>query len=63
MTEQLYTALSSIKELRSSVGQIFESLGGGVRAEHGVEGRDAKYLLELQDLLNAVTMNLRLGFS
>ncbi|XP_059611407.1 mediator of RNA polymerase II transcription subunit 27 [Phlebotomus argentipes] len=59
MTEQLFTALSSIKELRSSVGEIFESLGGGVRAEHGVEGRDAKYLLELQDLLNAVTMNLR----
>lgn len=58
--DQLNAALISIKVLRSSVGQVFESLGNGIRAEHGEEGRETKFLLELQELLNSVNVNLRL---
>lgn len=57
--EQLQTALTSIKVLRSSVGQVFESLGNGLRAEHGEEGKESKYLQELQELLTTVNHNLR----
>lgn len=57
--DQLNAALVSIKVLRSSVGQVFESLGNGIRAEHGEEGRETKFLLELQELLNSVNVNLR----
>lgn len=57
--EQLQTALTAIKVLRSSVGQVFDSLGNGLSAEHGEENREAKYLAELQELLNAVNVNLR----
>lgn len=57
--EQLHSALVSVKVLRSSVGQVFDALGSGVRAEHGDEGRDTRFLLELQELLGAVNTNLR----
>ena len=57
--QQLQTALTAIKVLRSSVGQVFDSLGNGLRAEHGEENRESKYLSELQDLLSAVNSNLR----
>lgn len=57
--EPLYTALSAVKVLRSSVGQVFTCLGNGLRADHGEEGRETKFLLELQELLNAVTNHLR----
>lgn len=57
--DQLNSALIAIKVLRSSVGQVFESLGNGIRAEHGEEGRETKFLLELQELLNSVNVNLR----
>lgn len=57
--DQLHTALTSIRVLRSSVGQVFESLGNGLRAEHGEENKETKYLLELQELLSAVNTNLR----
>lgn len=56
--DQLLSALSSIKQLRSSVGQVFESLGNGVRAEHGEDGEN-KFLSELQELLNSTNGNLR----
>lgn len=59
LMDQLNAALVSIKVLRSSVGQVFESLGSGIRAEHGDEGRETKFLLELQERLNAVNVNLR----
>lgn len=32
--DQLLAALSAVKELRSSVGQVFETLGNGVQTEH-----------------------------
>lgn len=51
------TALSAVKTLRSSVGQIFETLAGGVKSADHAD--DSKYLLELQEQLNAVTVNLR----
>lgn len=58
--EQLHSALIAVKVLRGSVGQVFDALGGGVRAEHGEgEGRDTRFLLELQELLGAVSTNLR----
>lgn len=53
--QRVTAALSAMKVLRASVGHIFESLAGGARAE----ADDAKYLLELQEQLNAVTVNLR----
>lgn len=57
--EQLQTALTAIKVLRSSVGQVFDSLGNGLRADHGEENKENKYLLELQELLTTVSVNLR----
>ncbi|XP_067212059.1 mediator of RNA polymerase II transcription subunit 27 [Linepithema humile] len=57
--EQLQTALTAIKVLRSNVGQVFESLGNGLRAEHGEENKESKYLFELQELLTTVNLNLR----
>lgn len=57
--EQLNSALVSIKVLRARVGQVFETLGSGIRAEHGEEGRETKFLMELQELLNTVNNNLR----
>lgn len=57
--EPLYTALSSIKVLRSNVGCVFESLSNGLRADHGEEGKENKFLLELQELLTTVNNNLR----
>lgn len=57
--EQLETALHAVKTLRTTVGQVFETLGNGVRAEHGEDG-EQKFLQELQDLLNATNTQLRL---
>lgn len=57
--EQLQTALTAIKVLRSNVGQVFDSLGSGLRVEHGEEGKESKYLFELQELLTTVNLNLR----
>ncbi|XP_024878801.1 mediator complex subunit 27 [Temnothorax americanus] len=57
--EQLQTALTAIKVLRSNVGQVFDSLGNGLRAEHGEENKESKYLFELQELLTTVNLNLR----
>lgn len=57
--EQLQNALTSVKVLRSSVGQVFESLANGLRSDHGEENKEAKYLCELQDLLTTVNINLR----
>lgn len=58
--EQLHQALASLKFLRTNVGQIFETLGGGIRIEHGEEHGENKFLLELQDLLTST--NSHLGF-
>lgn len=55
----LYTALNAVKVLRSSVGQVFDTLGNGLRADHGEDGKDAKFLCELQELLSTVNINLR----
>ncbi|XP_063244996.1 mediator of RNA polymerase II transcription subunit 27 [Bacillus rossius redtenbacheri] len=57
--EPLYTALNAVKMLRSSVGQVFDSLGNGLRFDHGEEGKDSKFLIELQELLTTVSLNLR----
>ncbi|KAL1117187.1 hypothetical protein AAG570_004514 [Ranatra chinensis] len=57
--EPLHTALGAIKVLRCSVGQVFSCLANGVRADHGEEGRDAKFLSELDELLSSVTQHLR----
>lgn len=57
--EPLYNALSAIKTLRSNVAVAFESLGNGIRSDHGEEGKETKFLLELQDQLTVVNNNLR----
>ncbi|XP_008550657.1 mediator of RNA polymerase II transcription subunit 27 [Microplitis demolitor] len=57
--EQLQTALIALKVLRSSVGQVFDCLGNGLRSDHGEENKETKYLQELQELLTAVNVNLR----
>lgn len=51
-------ALVAIKELRTSVGQVFELLGNGIRAENGDEG-DSRFISDLQDVLNTTNGNLR----
>lgn len=53
--QRVTAALSALKVLRSSVGHIFESLAGGVNNPED----DGKYLVELQEQLNAVTVNLK----
>lgn len=58
--DQLHSALGSLKLLRTSVGQIFETLGGGIRIEHGEEQGDNKFLHELQELLTLTNTHLRL---
>lgn len=60
--EQLHQALASLKFLRTNVGQIFETLGGGIRIEHGEEHGENKFLLELQDLLTSTNTHLRFVF-
>uniref|UniRef100_A0A182MLT5 Uncharacterized protein n=2 Tax=Myzomyia TaxID=59140 RepID=A0A182MLT5_9DIPT len=57
--EPINSALSQLRVLRSSVGQVFETLGTGVRADHGEEGKEQKFLQELQELLNSVNANLK----
>ncbi|XP_049780513.1 mediator of RNA polymerase II transcription subunit 27 [Schistocerca gregaria] len=59
LIEPLYTALNSVKVLRSSVGHVFDTLGNGLRGDHGEEGKDNKFLLELQELLSTVNVNFR----
>lgn len=58
MMEQLQTALSAVKVLRTNVGQVFETLGGGIRVEQGEDGEN-KFLHELQELLTSTNSNLR----
>lgn len=57
--EQLNSALNSIKTLRSNVRRVFESVSNGLRADHGEDGKENKFILELQDLLTTVNNNLR----
>ncbi|KAL3278623.1 hypothetical protein HHI36_016163 [Cryptolaemus montrouzieri] len=57
--EQLNLALNNVKVLRSNVRRVFDSLSSGLRADHGEEGKENKFILELQDLLTLVNNNLR----
>lgn len=57
--EQLNIALISIKTLRSNVGRVFESVSNGLRADHGEDGKENKFVLELQEQLTVVNNNLR----
>ncbi|KAF7996391.1 hypothetical protein HCN44_002023 [Aphidius gifuensis] len=57
--EQLQNSLIAIKVLRSSVGQVFDSLGNGLRADHGEENREEKYIAELQELFTTISSNIR----
>ncbi|XP_030750116.1 mediator of RNA polymerase II transcription subunit 27 [Sitophilus oryzae] len=57
--EQLNSALNSVKILRSNVRCVFESVSNGLRADHGEESKESKYILELQELLTIVNNNLR----
>lgn len=57
--EGLNAALNSLKLLRSNVKRVFESVSNGLRADHGEDGKENKYILELQELLTTVNNNLR----
>ena len=57
--EQLNAALTAVKALRSNVGLVFESVHNGLRADHGEEGKENKFIIEIQDLLTTVYSNLR----
>ncbi|KAK4872779.1 hypothetical protein RN001_014808 [Aquatica leii] len=57
--EQLHGALNYLKVLRSNVGQVFETVSNGLRADHGEEGKENKFMVELQELLTTVNNNLR----
>lgn len=57
--EQLNSALNATKTLRSNVRRVFESVSNGLRADHGEEGKENKFIFELQDLLTTVNNNLR----
>ncbi|KAF7282759.1 mediator complex subunit 27 [Rhynchophorus ferrugineus] len=57
--EQLNSALNSVKILRSNVRRVFESVSNGLRADHGEEIKENRYILELQELLTTVNNNLR----
>lgn len=57
--EQLNSALNAIKVLRSNVRSVFESVSNGLRADHGDEGKETKFIYELQELLTTVNNNLR----
>ncbi|RZC42178.1 hypothetical protein BDFB_010467 [Asbolus verrucosus] len=52
--EQLNSALNSIKTLKSNVRCVFESVSNGFRADHGEDGKENKFILELQDLLTTI---------
>lgn len=57
--DQLNSALIAIKQLRSSIGQVFEALANGVRSEQGEDGKDGKFLIEFQELVSTCNLNLR----
>ncbi|XP_044733877.1 mediator of RNA polymerase II transcription subunit 27 [Chrysoperla carnea] len=56
---QLNVALGALQVLRSNVSQVFESLGNGLRSDHGEDLKESKFIIELQDLLSTVNVNLR----
>lgn len=58
MMEQLQSALTAVKVLRTNVGQVFETLGGGIRVEQSEDGEN-KFLHEIQELLASTNSNLR----
>ncbi|CAG9826418.1 unnamed protein product [Diabrotica balteata] len=57
--DQLNSALNAVKVLRSNVRSVFESVSNGLRADHGDEGKETKFIYELQELLTTVNNNLR----
>lgn len=57
--EQLNSCLNSVKALRASVRRVFESVSNGLRADHGDDGKENKFIHELQELLTGVNNNLR----
>ncbi|CAG2055422.1 unnamed protein product [Timema podura] len=61
--EPLYSALNAVKVLRANVAHVFEVLKGGVRADHGEDGKDTKFLLEFQELATIVIFNMRFNLS
>lgn len=56
--DQLNSALTTLKHLRTNVAQIFESLGSGVQYDSVDEG-DNKFLQEMQELLSTANSNVR----
>lgn len=58
--ENIGISLNALKRLRTTVEQVFETLGNGVETEaSNAEDRDPKFLLELQEQLNSVNAHLK----
>jgi len=57
MMDQLNLALLAIKQLRSNVGIVFETLSNGSKGERAEDNKD--FLIEFQELFNTVNLNLR----
>lgn len=54
--EQLQSSLSLVKLLRTSVAQVFETLGNGITIENGNENQ---FQQELHEILTSVNTRLR----
>lgn len=54
--EQLQSSLSLVKLLRTTVAQVFETLGNGISIENGSENQ---FQQELHDVLTSANSRLR----
>lgn len=57
----MYSALSSVKNLRLEVGNLFTIISEGVKEEHGEDGRD--FIPEIQRMINLVHQRYRSLYS
>jgi len=57
--DTLTSSLNALKVLRSNVSLVFETLGSGLRADHGEDVKESRLICELQELLATINANLR----
>lgn len=59
MENHINVAINAIKVLRTNVGQVFESLGNGIRVADNEDENNKEQLQYIQELLHSVNVNLR----
>lgn len=57
--EALQSGLRAVKALRSTVGELFKTLGNGLTAAHGDEGKEKAFFSEVQSTLTSINARLR----